>query len=241
MLSNIIYKFSAFADYSVIKYSQENISQMLAVFADKKLLPGMVMQSAPEGLSQRIQLINVEHTMTITVLRERIDIEIYSNKREGFSEQEVSMRCEEMANMMQEIYALFEEYVPDAWRLAWNVSYAYFDISQDEKNVFRSKFLKELPFYQGSSTDEFIAQYAGIVSRNVGAQKEDINVLTTITRLYKDAAEGFAVDGYKIDFDINTHQEKRKNRFRGEVMSEFITMAVEIQNTLIGEVVHDCK
>lgn len=241
MLSSIMYKLSAFADYSAIKYSQENVSRMLAVFSDRNFLPGMVMQTTPEGVSQRIQLVNVEHTMLVTLLKERIDIEVYSNRREGFCEEDAARIRLEMADAMQRIYTLFEMSIPDAWRMAWNVDYAYFDISVDEKEAFRRRFLRELDFYRDCSTDEFIAQYAGVVPREIGSRREQMNALTTISRLYQESADGFAVDGYKIDLDINTHQSHRRNRFAGETMSEFIDRAVEIQHTLIEEIMHDVE
>lgn len=240
MLANIIYKFSTFADYSRINYTPENMTKLLNVYANKDLLPGVIMQPSEDGMSQRIQLSNTDRTLIVSVLRERIDVERYSDKREGFNKAEISILRDELGLMIQKIYSLFGNTLPDAYRLAWNVSYAYFDISAETKEAFRNKFLKSFSFYTDHSTDEFIAQYAATLPRDIENRAEIINVLTTMGRLFRDASVGFPVDGYKIDIDVNTHQDNRKNRFVETSIPEFISVAYDIQQNLIGEVMNGC-
>lgn len=233
MLSNISYKFSTFADYSNIMYSQDNIRILLDVFGDNDFLPGMVNQIAPDArIPQRLQLSSANQLCSITILNERIDMEIYSDQKSGFPKQNIVEIRQLMAESMQKIYKAFEISIPDAYRLAWNVAYVYFEVSQEEMMQFRSRFLKDSSFYQENATDEFIARFAGRVSKEIGGRPEMHNVLTTIERLFPTPGIGYQVDGYKIGFDINTHQANRKNRFTDIDFKEFITGAYQIQNQL---------
>lgn len=233
MLSNISYKFSTFADYSNIMYSQDNIRILMDAFRADDFLPGMVNQIAPDArIPQRLQLSSANQLCRITILNERIDMEIYSDQKSGFAKEKVDEIRQLMVESMQKIYKAFEASIPDAYRLAWNVSYVYFEVSQEEMMQFRSRFLKDPSFYQENATDEFVARFAGRISREIAGRPEMHNVLTTIERLFPTPGIGYQVDGYKIGFDINTHQANRKNRFADTDFKEFMDGAYRIQNHL---------
>ncbi len=236
MLANICYKFSTFADYSNITYSAENIKKMMDVFDDGDFVPGMVNQIAPEArMPQRLQLASADQLRTITILNERIDIEVYSDRKSGFAEADVPIIQSFMAESIRKIYEVFEENIPDAYRLGCNVDYVYFEITPEEMMTFRNRFLKDTSFYEKYATDEFIARFAGKVDGALAGKEEWYNALTTIERLFSTPGIGYQVEGYKTRFDINTNQANRKNRFAGEVFREFINCAYNIQKHLEGD------
>lgn len=85
MVSNVMYKFSVFGDFSQLKYSSDNMKKLLDVKAEKILIPNVISQAGLSGtVEQRMQLVSTDHTIIISVLQERIDVEIYSDKQTGF-------------------------------------------------------------------------------------------------------------------------------------------------------------
>lgn len=209
--------------------------RIMEVFADKEFIPGVISEVAAGGSSsQRLQLATADRLVSMTIMSERIDIQFVSDKKNGFDSHEAAQLCSLAAEYMGKLYSAFEEVIQDSYRLAWDVNYAFFEITEAERMDFRNRFLKEIPFYRDNSTDEFVAQYVGREERNINEKAEQINVLTTITRWFPGSGAGnvASVDGYKVEFDINTHHECRKNRFSGEAFRQFIEVAVEIQREL---------
>ena len=89
-------------------------------------------------------------------------------------------------------------------RVAWFVSYVLFEIDDDEKQEYINRFLKKPTFYQSNCTDDLLVRFSGRSEYNLAGRKEIINVITTISRLLSSPGAPIEVDGYKIDFDINT-------------------------------------
>lgn len=134
--------------------------------------------------------------------------------------------------MLSTVYQLFDEVIPMANRVAWFVSYVLFEIDDDEKQEYINRFLKKPTFYQSNCTDDLLVRFSGRSEYNLAGRKEIINVITTISRLLSSPGAPIEVDGYKIDFDINTWQENRKNRFDCSNIENFISVACEYQNNL---------
>ena len=87
MVANISYKLSAFADYTNISYTSENIMKVIGAFKSQDFLPNVVSEMLADGsISQRIQLRNTSGSLSITILSERVDIEWSAGRKEGFSE-----------------------------------------------------------------------------------------------------------------------------------------------------------
>ena len=49
------------------------------------------------------------------------------------------------------------------------------------------------------------------------------------------------VDGYRIDFDINTWQENRKNRFYNEDIKAFVEKSIAFQKCLEEDFIYEFK
>ena len=86
--------------------------------------------------------------------------------------------------------------------------------------------------FQSNSADDLLIRFSGRGENCIAEHKEIINVITTISRLISSPGAPIEVDGYKIDFDINTWQGNRKNRFDCSNIEDFITVACEYQNKL---------
>lgn len=190
MVSNISYKLSAFADYTNISYTSEKIMRAINAFKGLDFLPNVISEMLAGGsVSQRIQLRTASGGLSITILSERIDVELSSGRKEGFSD-------DEKKSLRSEIYQLL-------------------------KTV-----------YQSNSTDDLLVRFSGRDESSIAGHLETINAITTISRLISVPGALIEVDGYKIDFDINTWQENRKNRFDCPNIENFIAVACEYQNKL---------
>lgn len=155
-----------------------------------------------------------------------------SGRKEGFSDDEKKSLRSEIYQLLKTVYQLFDEVIPIANRVAWFVSYVLFEIGDNEKEEYINRFLKRPAFYQSNSTDDLLVRFSGRDESSIAGHLETINAITTISRLISVPGAPIEVDGYKIDFDINTWQENRKNRFDYPNIENFIAVACEYQNKL---------
>lgn len=229
MIMNIGCRFTAFADYSALSFSQERMTSMFKTFENFNLIPYVVQQFIPDvNNSQRMRFIT-DKGLSIAIMGERIDIEFSSHDREGFSENEKNNTVSLLLQCMQKIYNNFAHIIPNANRLAWGDNFVYSGISSKEKENFRNYFLKPVSFYEEIITDEFNVQYSGrkkvLFDNSLG--EENVNVLTSVMKYPYVVPSN--IDGYLIMFDINTIPENKKNRFSFEYFQSFIENARKIQ------------
>lgn len=237
MIAHIFTRLSSFADYRVLEYSNENIKRIVDSFRAVDVVPSMVSESVQfrEQLP-RIQLMSLRFPLFITILTQRIDISVSATAKDGFSDVERSEQKHNLPFYLESILNLFSDKIPLANRLAWFNTYMYFDIDEIEKMSFKQKCLKETKFFSKHPTDDFSARFS---SREECTQmQEQFNVLMSVNKIFTHGPEKFTVDGYKIDFDINTLQENQKNRFQGQDCYIFAEAATMYQSQLEGEFIN---
>ena len=237
MISNITYKLSTFSNYSFLSYNKNDVIKVLSVFDDPTLAPGTMQEIHFDGVvSQRMQFVAQNGLFVMVINSDRIDISLTSNEREGFSKAKIPEIVEELTKSMEKLFSVFEDRVSIPNRLAWNTSYVYFDISEDEKKLFRARFLKDLEFFENSRLDDTVIRYAGQREAIIENQLEKINVLATINSYVTDPGTEIEINGFRIDYDINTWQGNRLNRFHSPGIKEFVDKAVLLQNELNNEI-----
>lgn len=244
MVSNVMYKFSVFGDFSQLKYSSDNMKKLLDVKAEKILIPNVISQAGLSGtVEQRMQLVSTDHTIIISVLQERIDVEIYSDKQTGFGSEHFRKIVLQLVELMRQIHLVFQEEISDATRMALVARYVYFDISDEIKAGFRDRFVNTLDFYKDKMTDEFFVNIVGNITYKINNKDEVMNVVTVITRLFPSQGIGvdIPVDGYQIDFDINTMPQNKENRFNPEVYDEFAKQFEKTIAELRNSVLDGCE
>ena len=244
MLSNVMYKFSVFGDFSQLKYSSDNMKKLLDVKAEQTLIPNVISQAGISGMvEQRMQLVSMDHTIIISVLQERIDVEIYSDKKIGFGNEHIEKIVIQLTNLMRQICLVFQERISDAARMALVTRYVYFDITDERKADFRDRFVNTLDFYNDKMTDEFLVNIVGNITYKINNNDEVMNVVTVINRLFPSQGIGvdIPVDGYQIDFDINTMPQNKENRFKPEVYDEFAKQFEETIVELRNSVLDGCE
>lgn len=238
MVSNITYRFSAFSDYSMITYNKDDVIRILNDFEGVNLAPAIVQEIMPLGISnQRMQFMAQNGLLLITISSERINIQITSDRKEGFTTDEISDIKDKMVSYMCKLTDIFSDRVDLPYRLAWFTSYVYFDQSEEEKKKYRDKFLREIDYFVNDRLDDMVARYGAQRKVSISNQEELLNVIFTVNRHIQDKGTDMEVDGYKSDFDINTWQGKRISRFEKNTYKEFIEKSIEEQMKLKDEVI----
>ncbi len=237
MISNIAYTFSVFSDCSMLVYNKKDVISILERFDDIDLSPINIQELQPLGVtSQRMQFIAHNGLLIITIGSERIDIQITSDRKEGFTDDEVIKCKNDMELYMGKLFDIFSERVALPYRLAWFTSYIYFNQSSEEKNNFRDKFLKDINYFNERRLDDMIARYGANRNFNIASVEEKVNVIFTVNRHIVNKGSDMEIDGYKVDFDINTWQENRVGRFEKNVFNEFLQQAYDEQQKLRKEI-----
>ena len=237
MISNILYKLSSFADYSLLSYNKDDIIAVLNAFDDMTFVPSVIQEILPTGETrQRMQFLPQGGLILITILSERIDIQITSNDKTGFPNEKVSEVTDTLIHYMNIVLSVFAKRISDPYRIAWFTSYVYFEIDELEKAAFRNRFLHELDFYKSNRLEDTIARYAAYRIEKVNGEEEKINVVTTINNYTAGIGTDKEVKGFQIDYDINTWQGNKKSRFTKESIEAFSSKAWNIQTKLNEEV-----
>ena len=240
MIANVLYRFSIFADFQFITYNKQNIIKLLKVFDNEEFLPSVIQELLPTGvIAQRIQLIAKDGFSSITFLSERIDIQIIASRKEGFNNVEIKSNKDLLANYMKTIYDVFSDVIPEANRLAWIVDYVNFELTSEQKSLFKNRFQKELPFFKEGETEDMLIRYSAKKRSSVNNKEEVFNVITTIGKWLTNPQTELEIDGYKIEYDINTDGNNKKNRFDKESFDDFISKASAFQEEMNKEFVYN--
>ena len=235
-VANIVCKLSSFANYNELDYNKDDVIKVLNTFDDPTIAPGMISEIRTDGVvKQRMQFVAQNGLFFIVINSDRIDIQLTSNEKMGFPWENLGAVKEMLVDSMEKLYSIFSERAPIPYRLAWNTSYVYFEINDEEKNAYRNKFLKELDFFKDNRLDDTVIRYAGQKEASISGRDERLNVLATINSYITDPGTAIEVNGFRIDYDINTWQGNRRNRFEVGSFSEFVDTAIEIQGKLNEE------
>ena len=238
MLANIQYRLSCFADYSVLSYNKEDLIAILNQFSDVVLTPSTFKEVLANGLvSQRMQFVSSNGLLSINIGAGRIDVQITSNEKSGFAREQTDDIGAKLFDYLKRLLLRLGDKVSYPNRLAWYTTYVYFDLSETDNVAFRNRFLHELEFFKNNRLDDMIAQYGGRRVIDFSGRTEKINILTTINRYYSQAVvPNVEIEGYQIDYDINTWQGDMRNRFDLNAVNDFICKAIMLQKELDKEV-----
>ena len=246
MFSNVIYKLSTFSDYSSISYNQDDTFTFIKSLSDFNLVPSIYQEILPNGsLSRRLHFLG-NNGLLIMINSGRIDIQLTSDKKEGFDKEAISSIKEIFIKIYNCIFSLWGEIVSNPNRLAWYTSCVYFEITENQKADYRNRFLKEISFFKEDRLDDIkigSGQYnkkgEEIKIYKYQDLNEKINIITTINRIEENLDSDAPIDGYRIDYDINTWQNNKRNRFSCENIETFMNISTDLQQKLDEEFLHE--
>lgn len=239
MISNVSYIFSVFSDYSNLSYNQDDVTHILNKFKERgidfvPLVFNEVLQSS--NTVKRMHFYYESKMFLLALNSDRISFSFASDKKQGFSSDEIISMKKLLLESINPILDLIENRTSLPNRLSWCTSYINFDLSDSEKEAFRCRFQASIPFFSVSPLDELVARYGANRNVKIKGQDEKLNVILTVARNYFNFISEKQIEGYKIDYDINTWQGNKKSRFDLERIKEFIDNATVIQNELNKEV-----
>lgn len=241
MLSNISYKLSTFADYSSLSYSKDKLVTMLNAFPSIPLIPNIIQGINGTGHQTQRMRFSTNDGLTIALLEERIDVCIVSQDIAGFSSDEVQKVQDRLVCIMKAIFEAFD-CITMSNRMALYVEYVYFDLTDEQKNNYRDKFLNKVKYYSDKLVDEFAARYVGRITKKIDGNDEIVNVITSIDYWLSNLLKSDKpVSGYHIDMDINTFQDNRKYRFGVEALSDFMNEANAVRKELEKEFIDEYR
>lgn len=231
MLSNISYRLSTFGDYTQIKYTYPNIQKaMQNLGSESGFMPGEMVQQVPGNVfpEKRIVLTNQSNQDQIVIARERIDVLSTSDKKEGFNSAESEEVYSRQVECMGAVLSSFKDTITAASRLALFITYIYFDIDDKTKREFRERFIKNDFLYEAEYTNDFSFSANARTKTEIVEKPEILNVITNIDNYLVALPDGHSISGYKIDFDINTHQDNRESRFDIAAVRDFYNISEKI-------------
>lgn len=238
MLSNMLYQFSIFADYSNLDFLK-----ILSSFDRMPLFPNVISRSDNDGQICPGMSFGASHMpFFIRTFPDRIDVLRIAEQKEGFDAQEQGEICEQLRSTMHTIENIFSEIMQLANRMAWYTEYVYFEIDYETRIKFKKRFLKEIDFYREKTQPEFMVRYVGKDEKSVSGGNELINIVTSIENWQQNISPAISLsEGYKISIDINTIWENKRNRFSGQNYDDFIKVATDIQDSVKGSVLYGCN
>lgn len=127
--------------------------------------------------------------------------------------------------------------------MALITEYVYFEIGIEKRKAFRDKFIRVPKYYENKKTDEVVVKLFGRDKIDINNKDEDINIITNVDRWFPGSGIGMtaSVDGYRVEFDLNTSPENKKNRFTEESLPVFVEKMQDIKALLSKEIFDDCE
>ena len=235
MISNISYQLSCFADYSFMEYNKEDVVKLLEGFKFIELVPHLVKEINPNGsVSQRMHFTAEDKLgqYQIFLNSERIDISITSIIKTGFTESDIPKISSILEKILSNIYSIYGKKFSLPYRLAWTTDYVYIDNTDEEKSAYKNKFLREIRFFKKNPSKDMIARFATQRKVVINKRPENLNVLATINYVVFESSHELKFEGYKINYDINSSQWDRNNRFDLMSVSGFIKIAIKLQKEI---------
>ena len=86
--ANIECKFSSFANYNELDYNKDDVIKVLSAFEDPTIAPGIISEIRTDGIvKKRMQFVAQNGLFLIVINSDRIDIQLTSNEKMGFSKE----------------------------------------------------------------------------------------------------------------------------------------------------------
>ena len=235
IIANIFCRLAIFGDFESLEYSKENLFKAMNSFIEP-VTPRIVQERYSDGnISQRMQLVLKNGMFVITIASGYIDVQYTTNKRTGFESSDLPTVRKEMKNALKKVYTAFSNQVNKPYRLAWNTTYLCYDMTDDERISYRNQFLHEPEFFKENRSNDTLIRYGCQKTVVINYREEKINAIATVSDSRVNLGSGVAVNGYKIDYDINTWQENMNCRFDTDDLSDFVEKSAEIQKEMNEE------
>lgn len=229
---------SIFGNFDEIKPKPEIISELLALFSQKNMLPGTFQEiSFPMQVPQtRIRLESENHEWVLNIGTLRIDVEHNLAKDIG---DESGDFIKSSVNEAIEILRLFlNNYKIKGHRLALNTKGFLPEQPKTLLDNIYTDIISPIEFYTINVPTEWNSRSVSRVERDLNGEKEIINVINTVNRAigqYSVNGESKDFDRIAIGFDINTYQGNSNTRFDSDNIDSFYQTSLIIRDEILDQ------
>lgn len=238
MLANISYKITVFADFSVLKPEPSTVIEFLQEFTDYNLMPAVADNLQLGNMAMPNFVFALEQNYKkIMIFNNRIDFLCVAKETEGFHEDEISQITVQAADLISRIIKKCRN---KGQRLGIYKEFVLYQLSSEENKKFAKEKFGFIPYYADSEIIECGIRTVARESIKIKKDTEELcNMITTINRINVDGFENPHIEGFKIDFDLNTYQGNTTPRFEIEEIKNFCTEMNTKAQLLIGQIAGD--
>ncbi len=240
MLSNISYKVSAFADFTGLEPNPQSVIDILQEFNDYGMMPavadGFEFGNMP---APKLYFALEQNRKKITINDDRIDYLCIANTEEGFGSEDIAQMTEQATDI---IGRFLRKYEKKAYRLAIYKEYMLFKLTKEQSRKFAKDKFGTMPYYKDADIVECSSRVVARDTIKVQEEPELSNIITMINRVDFERMEGLhsvMMDGFKLDFDLNTFQGNMVPRFEQEHIIDFCSKMNEKSDILVKQAVGD--
>lgn len=230
------YQAGFFADFENITPNADTIPPLLNAFRDLELLPTTFIQFSEGKRHTRLRMATSTNEWFVDFDVHRINITKNPISHRGSNMGDIGEFSDKARDFVERIHKLF----PRAGTRLSLVTKNLLEERDDEqlKNAYR-RVLNPSQFYVENPPHDWRARYVSRVSTVLDGNEEQLNVITTISRIqgeFSDMESVEAFDKLQLEFDINTFQGNRTPRFDPEDLRIFFGKAMELREKLADEV-----
>lgn len=233
------YLASVFVDADSITANAENITLLLKILDDKRLLPVSLQEPSLTGAIPRIAFATPSGERQLLLLGKRFDFTRLLGAGEEEDWGEFSMFCQEAGEKLVAVLNFFKR---KAHRIATVQEGLLHELPKDELGKITERLFKLPPIFVRNTPFEWDWRSAAVITRSFGNVTEPTNTIATVKRwsgkiIKKDEGEVIQpqLDRIRTDFDINTVADDVKARFDENHIRDFFKEAGSWHDQLSSE------
>ncbi len=233
------YLASVFVDADSITANAENITLLLKILNDEKLLPVSLQEPSITGGIPRIAFATPSGERQLLLLGKRFDYTRLLGAEEGENWGDFSVFCREAGEKLITALNFFQR---KAHRLAAVQEGLLADFPPKEMEHIAQRLFKFPPIFAQNAPFEWDWRSAAVISRTFSNVTEPTNTIATVKRwagkiIKKDDGEIIQshLDRIRVDFDINTVADNVKARFEESHIREFFKEVASWHDQLSSE------
>jgi len=237
MLTNISYKVSAFADFSMLEPAPATVIDLLQDFTDYNLMPAVTDNLQIGSMTMPNFVFALEQNYKkIAIFNNRIDFLCIAKESEGFNNENIHQMTNQASDIIGRVLSKCGD---KSHRLGIYKEFILYKLNSEKNKLFTKEKFGFIPYYKDSEIIECGLRTVARECIKIQDNMEELcNIITTLNRISGlEDPQQTAIDGYKIDFDLNTYQGNTTARFEKESLISFCNKLNEKSQILLKQIV----
>lgn len=238
------YQATIFGNFNDIEPTTENISKLINMFNDKKLLPGTFKEISLQAMNNpvlRLRFSSPNNEWRINFATDRIDIEKNPIELKG----ENLGKIENFLNESNDIFfRLLSEYKKKAYRVALITSGLFKEMNNEKLETIYKKIFQPIEFYQNNLPYEWNSRSVSKYELEIEKVTELLNVITSLNRIQGQMELSDSIlkfNRIEVAFDINTTQDNKEPRFDMNFINDFFYKVNNIRTKILQNIEDVCN